>query len=619
MKPNIALLQLPVPDPDPACRRANVPLAAGYLKAFAGQEEPDGADIRILPAALARWGGDQALLDWLREGRFALAGFTAYLWNVERSLWLARRLKEQDPAARVIFGGPEAAEGARGVLAAAGAAGVPDTLAVGEGETAFLAALRDLRAGAPLARTYRALRWADLTQVPNPYLSGALPARADEPLYLETLRGCPCRCTYCFYGKSFARTPRGASPPGSRPAPLRRFPDGLLDAVFRLARERDVPEIYLMDPSFGAGGAEALEGKLRRIRAANPTRLPLHTELRLEAVTPQAARLLAEAGFVSVEAGLQSTNREALREVRRPWNRERFARGARRLQEQGVAVRTGIILGLPHDGLEELEATLDFVLACGLGAGLEAYPLALLPGTEIRRQADRLGLSAMGFPPYWVLRTDRLDEAGLFRAVRLVEERLGIEFHPSIVPRFCDPAPSLAGFLDLRHPGAVDGLLRALPPLANVLTLLLPASAPREDLLRLGRRLREREPFALVQLVLDGDPAPPVEEAQRLAAAFGNPAHPFDRFRYFQEDAQGRFSTRLFHLTGDPRAARRDARRWRWYDPIVRYTPGLLARGHPSLRDRPLLLIEGAPGPAEEARLRRIYRGFEGLLLRATV
>ena len=148
------------------------------------------------------------------------------------------------------------------------------------------------------------------------------------------------------------------------------------------------------------------------------------------------------------------------------------------------------------------------------------------------------------------------------------------------------------------------------------LTLLLPAAPPGEELLRLGRRLREREPFALLQLVLDGDPAPPVEEAERLAAAFANPAHPFDRSRYFQEDPQGRFSTRLFHLTGDPRGARRDRRRWRFYDPLLRYDPQLLARGHPLLRDRPLLLIEGEPAAAEAARLQGIYRGFESLLLR---
>ena len=66
MKPNVALVQLPVPDPDPAGRRANVPLAGGYLKAFAEREEPGGADLHLLPAPLARWGGDQAVLDWLR-------------------------------------------------------------------------------------------------------------------------------------------------------------------------------------------------------------------------------------------------------------------------------------------------------------------------------------------------------------------------------------------------------------------------------------------------------------------------------------------------------------------------------------------------------------------------
>ena len=142
---------------------------------------------------------------------------------MERSLWLAQRLKEADPAMRTLFGGPEVADDPP----AAGAlpdARVPDARVLGEGELPFLAALRDLRAGRPLSPFYRAPEWADLARVPNPYLAGALPAREDEPLYLETQRGCPWRCAYCFYGKSFAR-----SPDGGRRAPLRFFPGSVID------------------------------------------------------------------------------------------------------------------------------------------------------------------------------------------------------------------------------------------------------------------------------------------------------------------------------------------------------------------------------------------------------
>jgi len=93
--------------------------------------------------------------------------------------------------------------------------------------------------------------------------------RADEPVYLETLRGCPHRCSYCFYGKQFPN--------------VRHFPEDVLPAVFALARERGAPEIYLLDPSFTS--ARGLEQRLAGLASLNPTGIPLHAELRLEAIS----------------------------------------------------------------------------------------------------------------------------------------------------------------------------------------------------------------------------------------------------------------------------------------------------------------------------------------------
>ncbi len=227
----VALLQLPLPDPDPALARANVPLAAGYLKACAS---PEAGSIRIPPRELANHGGDRLLLDWLLEQEPELAGFSCYLWNLERSLGLARRLKQARPEARILFGGPEIVEG-QPVLENPAV----DAFVLGEGEPVFPGLLEALRGTQALPRLNRA-PLADLASIPNPYLAGALEAGPEEPLYLETQRGCPQRCSYCFYGKQFPD--------------LRQFPEAVLDQVFALARELRVPEIYLMDPSFTASG-----------------------------------------------------------------------------------------------------------------------------------------------------------------------------------------------------------------------------------------------------------------------------------------------------------------------------------------------------------------------------
>jgi hypothetical protein len=599
----VALLQLPIPDPDPALARANVPLAAGYLKACLPSEQREA--VRILPRELARYGGDGLILDWLAGQEPALAGFSCYLWNLERSLWLAARLKERVPSARAVFGGPEIVEG-RPLLDSRAA----DAFVQGEGEPVFPALL-----GGELPRFTRA-GLAALGEVPNPYACGTLEARPDEPLYLETLRGCPHRCSYCFYGKQFPS--------------VRRFPEDILPAVFALASERRVPEIYLLDPSFTGG--RGLEERLARLASLNPEGIPLHAELRLENVSPQAARLMREAGFASVEAGLQSVNPEALASVGRDFRREAFLRGAGLLQAQGIAIRTGVILGLPGDTLEGFAATLEFLRDHGLAEGAEIYPLAVLPGTALREQAAELGLSYMPSPPYWVLRTPALSETDLFRAVRLAEEMLEAELFAPLVPRFADPAPGITGFLDLRggSPAASLATLELLERgladpgslrLAGSVTLLLSGAqlsnaVSLDDLRRLGERLLAANPFTVFQLVIEGAELPPLEPALRLADAFHRPGNYFDRSRYYQEDPQGRFSARLYHLTAEPAAARRHYSEPLPLDLILAFTPSLLAGDRELLEEHPLLLLERPPRQ-QQREIEQLYDGRDNLLIRA--
>ena len=94
----ILLVQLPIPPLGPAPIRGNVPLAAAYLKLFA---ESCGLGtwyaIDVFPGSLANTLGDQALVAEIVRRRPWLVGFTCYLWNIERTLALAREVKRRLP------------------------------------------------------------------------------------------------------------------------------------------------------------------------------------------------------------------------------------------------------------------------------------------------------------------------------------------------------------------------------------------------------------------------------------------------------------------------------------------------------------------------------------------
>ena len=105
---SIQLLQLPIPQPGLEPAKGNVPLAAGYLKMYArrrGLEE--FYDVEIFPPELSNTLSDCGLVEEILARDPWMVGFTCYLWNIDRTLWIASRLKERRPEIRIILGGPE--------------------------------------------------------------------------------------------------------------------------------------------------------------------------------------------------------------------------------------------------------------------------------------------------------------------------------------------------------------------------------------------------------------------------------------------------------------------------------------------------------------------------------
>ena len=540
----VLFVQLPLQDPNGEGAQANIPLAAGYLASYA---EARGllsrGDWGILPRAVADFGSDSAVVEAIAAFGADLVSFSLYSWNLERSLHVAERCGLAAPRARLVAGGPEVVSGMK--LVAGGAGRSPfHTLVEGEGEEPFCELLDDLRRGKPLARKYAARGPLDLARLPNPYLNGALPFEADRPVHLETMRGCPMRCGYCYYGKNFGE--------------VRRFPREQAYEVVEAAGRAGARELYLMDPSFQA--SEGLSGRLVDLARANSGGLSLHAELRLESVTEEIGRLYAAAGLTSAEVGLQSVNPKALEAVQRSWDRPAFERGAEILEQSRISVKTGVILGLPFDGYEQVIETFDFLGMHGLGQEAELYPLSLLPGTSVREKADDWGMSRMERPPYWVTSTDWISGDDMADAVAAFEDGFDIEWAFPPAPHFREEDSGFRAFLDARHGDSLDWARLNPSKLASSVTILADADDPEglSRLVRAARDLRRDNPFSLYQIVLRSDSRFPTEKlTARVRDAFLKEDHYYDFSRYFSLDPQPSYQTRLFFATRNPSLAYR--------------------------------------------------------------
>ncbi len=504
----------------------NVPLAAGYLQFLARQRGLESQyEIEILPAPLANQLSDQGLAAEILKRQPWLVGWTCYLWNVERSLDIARRVKQARPEVRMLLGGPEITADNLWVLQSPEV----DFAAIGEGEQTFCELLQALaEADVPTAtipglyvspaldRT-RAGVWSaepvalgaippfrqplpHLNEISSPYLAGLLDAADERLLLLETLRGCIFKCKFCYYPKSYDD--------------LYFLSRDKLVANLDHARQRGAREVVLLDPTLNQ--RRDFESFLQLLAECNPNQqFEYFGELRAEGITPRTAELLRAAHFTQVEIGLQSIDPLAQDLMDRKNNLKAFERGVRALREVGISVKVDLIIGLPGDTVASVRRSLHWLRDSHLFDEVQVFNLAILPGTAFRQEAASLGLEFQPRPPYYVLRTPTLEQTDLYLLMDEAQDLFETEFDPLpevVLPtqpaREIFPGVFASQRIDLDH--EPDRLPHA-PQRTQAFTLWLAGHDLAHHTSRAGRLvetlLAENSHTTLQVLLEPGDPA----------------------------------------------------------------------------------------------------------------
>ena len=399
------LLQLPVPRLNYGVHTGNIPLGAACLKQAA--RHMPGAQVDILHESIAAYLADAAILEILLAHKADIVGFTVYCWNLERSLYIAQKLKEcYDP--RIVFGGPEITPDNQAIISDA-----VDFYVYGEGEAIFLKLLENPvtwqkgRAMEPVGALFK--------NSPSPYLQNLLEPEIENVMLLETQRGCSYQCGFCFYNKSH----KGLS-----------FVDEthLLQGI-QWALDHRIKELYLLDPSLNVH--PGLKDLLKKISKINSDRrLEIISEIRAESIDAELAALFAAAGFSWFEIGLQSTNPKALQMMNRPTRLKQFARGAKFLKQNGIIPAIDLIVGLPGDDLQGVSHSLEFVAEQDLADDIQVFPLLVLPGTDFRLNSMELGLHFEKTPPYTLIESTTFAAEDLLLAFDHAEVRFDVVLYP---------------------------------------------------------------------------------------------------------------------------------------------------------------------------------------------
>lgn len=402
-------------------RHANptfTPLALLYLKAaLVDHADVAADDITILefhPEDSA-----QVMAAALVASSPDLVALSCYLWNVVDLMAATAEVTRERPDVRVVAGGPEVGPIAADVLARYACV---DVVVKSEGEIPMIEMVRCWRAGRDVddvAGIWRrdaagvvhehpdAVILADLNQLSSPHDRNYIDPTGRR-ICVETQRGCVFRCSFCFYNKDLSIRNR-------------RFDLDRVEGEIAYWLDRDIKELYLMDPVFNLNAARAKE-ICRFIAERNHRRIPIHSEVWAEFIDDEMAALMKAANFVYLEVGLQTTDETALHVVERRLKMQPFLNGIRALREHGLPYELQLIAGLPSDTVESFCTSIDFAARLDPDH-LAAFTLLVLPGTELWRQAASLGLVYDDTPPYRIRSTPTINAeemASVRRMGRLV-------------------------------------------------------------------------------------------------------------------------------------------------------------------------------------------------------
>ncbi|WP_305041399.1 B12-binding domain-containing radical SAM protein [Geoalkalibacter sp.] len=384
-----------------------VPLAAGCLVAALPEETRRDARLVDLFPSQSLDEMAEAVLDAAPD----LVALPVYVWNRDRLLALAALLRRRQPALRIIAGGPEAGAAPLALLAP----GTIDLLIQGEAEDILPQVLTlspDTAQPPPGVARFDggqlqsgpAAPQPEVDKLNSPWLSGVLTPPADGGLLWETSRGCPFACDFCFDSRGSNRV---------RPLPWERLEAEL--ALFVRAR---VAQIWVLDSTFNYPPERGK--KLLRLLAEKAPHIHFHLEAKADFLDRETAHLLG-ALSCSVQIGLQSAHPKVLRTIHRNLDPDDFRKNIHLLAAEGVTYGLDLIYGLPGDSLAGFGASLEFALEQRPNQ-IDIFPLAVLPGTILHRERERLGLDSQPAPPYEILAApgfpaDDLQQACLLAAV----------------------------------------------------------------------------------------------------------------------------------------------------------------------------------------------------------
>lgn len=245
----------------------------------------------------------------------------------------------------------------------------------------------------------------DLSKVP--FLYADLEPFENRIIYYESSRGCPFRCSYCL--SSIDKTVR-----------LRDIEIVKKELQFFL--DHKVKQVKFVDRTFNCNHNHTMTIWSYILEHDNGV-TNFHFEIAADLMKEDEIELLSHMrpGLVQLEIGVQTSNPQTLKEIRRVMDIDHLEQVVAKLSvANNIHLHLDLIAGLPYEDYESFGKSFDRVYGMR-PEQLQLGFLKVLKGSYMEEMAQEYGLVYGGMPPYEVLYTKWLTYEQVLKLKRIEE------------------------------------------------------------------------------------------------------------------------------------------------------------------------------------------------------
>jgi radical SAM superfamily enzyme YgiQ (UPF0313 family) len=272
---------------------------------------------------------------------------------------------------RTVVGGPIASSVPAAALKA-------DHVVIGEAEGLIAALAHDLEAGEALP-VYEAAERPAMERSPLPDLS-LIKMNRYSTMTVQYSRGCPFNCEFCDIIEIYGRQPRT------------KAVTQVLAELDQLQRAGWRDAVFVVDDNF-IGNKKRAKNLLTAMAEwgqlhGYPFRFITEASLNL-ADDPELLQLMKDAGFSTVFLGIETPDECSLIANHKLQNTRRdLLESVKRIQQYGIEVMGGFILGFDTDREDVFDRMVEFIQTSAIPVAMVGL-LQALPGTQLFRRLWR--------------------------------------------------------------------------------------------------------------------------------------------------------------------------------------------------------------------------------------